>query len=619
MEKKTMPRVLALLLAVALVCTSIITVPSTQAQAATKASKITLSAKKQTLYVGKSKGSFTLKVKSVKPAKASKAVTYKSSNKSVASVNSKGKVTAKGKGTAKITVTSKSNKKAKAVCTVKVEEGVQTIKAPAELIMKKGSKAKVTLGFTPSAAKNATAKEMSFASNKKNVATAAAKGKDVQISAKKAGKATITIEPKDKSAKKVTIKVTVKNKVTAVKKITLNAKALNLNAGATETLKATLSPKKPDSKKVNWVSTDENVAKVDKKGKVTAVGNGSAKIVATAVSGGKSATCAVNVTTAATGITLDQTTLALKVGGAAATLTATVAPETVSDPTVTWSSSNPAIATVAPNGAQATVAPVAEGTAVITAATANGLTAQCTVTVSTDAPSEVEATSMDTNGNLTVTLSKTARSYRTEIPGKNVPAIDAATFASDYAKFVAELKKDIWKGNFFRDKWEKFASKLEESDLVKTMGLVSDIKAETNDNTITISGKTASGSTKTIEVVRSNDTSDSCTLAITAGARAVTLDNVTVSKAEDGTVSINADLAREGKDSMQVTMTMTEKDVKVYLNGGEYSPEKSVMTFTDNAEQNAYIITVNGTNYSHIKSNLNLSVDLKDIHVWNVQ
>ena len=77
MERKTMPRVTALLLAFALVCASLVSAP-VDAQAAAKANKIKLSATKQTMYV---KGSFTLKVKSTTPKNASKAVTYKSSNK----------------------------------------------------------------------------------------------------------------------------------------------------------------------------------------------------------------------------------------------------------------------------------------------------------------------------------------------------------------------------------------------------------------------------------------------------------------------------------------------------------------------------------------------------------
>lgn len=76
--------------------------------AAKKPTKITLSTKKETIDV---KGKVTISVKSVKPAKASKKVTWKSSNKKVAKVSSKGVVTGVKKGSATITATSKVTKK----------------------------------------------------------------------------------------------------------------------------------------------------------------------------------------------------------------------------------------------------------------------------------------------------------------------------------------------------------------------------------------------------------------------------------------------------------------------------------------------------------------------------
>ena len=109
-------RVLAFAMCMVL-AVSAISVP--KADAAVKAKKITLSATKKTLTVGKR---FTLKVKRVKPAKAKKAVIWKSNKKAVASVSKKGVVKALKVGKAKITATSKSNKKVKARCTVTVKK-----------------------------------------------------------------------------------------------------------------------------------------------------------------------------------------------------------------------------------------------------------------------------------------------------------------------------------------------------------------------------------------------------------------------------------------------------------------------------------------------------------------
>lgn len=81
---------------------------------------------------------------------------------------------------------------------------------------------------------------------------------------------------------------------------------------------------------------------------------------------------------AATGLTLDQTSLTLTVGQTA-TLTATVQPENATDRTVLWSSNKETVATVSAAGV---VTAVAVGTAAVTAQSEDGQwPAICTVTV----------------------------------------------------------------------------------------------------------------------------------------------------------------------------------------------------------------------------------------------
>lgn len=84
-------------------------------------------------------------------------------------------------------------------------------------------------------------------------------------------------------------------------------------------------------------------------------------------------------TVSVTGITLSETTLNKKVGDAAVTLTATVAPDNADDKTITWSSDNTATATVA----DGVVTIVGTGTALITATAkdGSGVKATCTVNV----------------------------------------------------------------------------------------------------------------------------------------------------------------------------------------------------------------------------------------------
>ena len=79
-----------------------------------------------------------------------------------------------------------------------------------------------------------------------------------------------------------------------------------------------------------------------------------------------------------TGITLSSSQIEIE-KGSSRSLTATVAPENATNKSVTWTSSDNTVATVSDAGS---VTAVGKGTATITAATYNGKTAECQVTVS---------------------------------------------------------------------------------------------------------------------------------------------------------------------------------------------------------------------------------------------
>lgn len=95
--------------------------------------------------------------------------------------------------------------------------------------------------------------------------------------------------------------------------------------------------------------------------------------------------------TEVTSVTLNKSALSLEVGKTGK-LSATVLPNSATNKSVTWFSNNEAVATVSTNG---TVTARKAGTAVITARTANGKSASCTVTVtggSTEPTEPVEPT-----------------------------------------------------------------------------------------------------------------------------------------------------------------------------------------------------------------------------------
>lgn len=129
-----------------------------------------------------------------------------------------------------------------------------------------------------------------------------------------------------------------------------------------------------DKDAVVWTSSNKNVATVEN-GEVKAVGVGTATI--TASLGGKSDTVKVTVDNPLTGITLDQTTLALE-KNQSATLKVKYTPEDTTDSkTVKWESSDATVAKVDQNGK---VTALKDGTATIKA-TVGKFTAECAVTV----------------------------------------------------------------------------------------------------------------------------------------------------------------------------------------------------------------------------------------------
>ena len=157
----------------------------------------------------------------------------------------------------------------------------------------------------------------------------------------------------------------------AVTGVTLNYEELTLVSGDTITLIATVKPDDADNKSVIWTSGNPEVATVNDNGFVTALSEGIATIVVTAVDGNISANCKVKVSRheiSVTDITLNHEALTLAPKDTI-TLIATVQPDDADNKNVTWTSSNPAMATVNNDGL---VTAIANGEAIITASTQDG-------------------------------------------------------------------------------------------------------------------------------------------------------------------------------------------------------------------------------------------------------
>ena len=133
--------------------------------------------------------------------------------------------------------------------------------------------------FATIAPSNATNKELIWTSSNTAVVTVSASGR---VTARGNGTAIITATAKDGSKKAAKCTITVKTPVSSLK---LNVRSKTLNRGNTYTLKASIYPSTASNKSITWSSSNTKVAKVDSKGKVTAVNGGSAIITAKASNG----------------------------------------------------------------------------------------------------------------------------------------------------------------------------------------------------------------------------------------------------------------------------------------------------------------------------------------------
>lgn len=304
-----------------------------------------------------------------------KAVTWKSDNEAVATVDANGVVTAIAVGEANITATTTDGTNLSASCKVTVIPTLaETITLNQTAVSLKATEtAELSVNILPATTTN---KAVTWKSQNEAVATVDANG---VVTAIAVGETTITVTTADSSNLSATCKVTVVP--TPAASITLNTTAVTLKATETATLTTTILPATTTNKAVTWKSDNEAIATVDANGVVTAIAVGEANITATTTDGTNlSATCKVTVEqTFASSISLDKTSISLK-ATESETLKATILPATTTNQVVTWKSDNEAIATVDANGV---VTAHEVGVATITATTTDGtnLSASCTVNV----------------------------------------------------------------------------------------------------------------------------------------------------------------------------------------------------------------------------------------------
>ena len=280
---------------------------------------------------------------------------------------------------------------------VKKVTGIELSEHKAEL--KKWNRLNLKYTITPEDADN---KEVVWTSSDPQVARVDNYG---SVLALKDGVATITVTTKDGGFTD-TCEVTVGNggvpETVKVTEVDITNNSLFLNAGETTQLSVVVKPDNATNKKVEYSTTNANVATVDANGLVKAVGEGRAYIYAKSADG-PSDSVYVYVRKAApqppkevkvTNVSVNRRYLTLE-EGENYTLTATVSPADATNKTVNYSSSDTSVATVDANG---NITAVKAGYAYIYAKSVDGPYAYSYVTVKAkeipQPPKEVKVTNV---------------------------------------------------------------------------------------------------------------------------------------------------------------------------------------------------------------------------------
>lgn len=214
-------------------------------------------------------------------------VTWSSSNEAVAAVDENGTVTAIAPGTAVITALSEDEFSAsypkRASVTITVKQAVSAIEFDqTDILMNKNAYLVIKPSVMP---ENATQKTLTWESSDPSVVRV----QNGQLTAVACGDAIITAAASDGSGVSAQAKVTVIQMVTLVQ-VPNAVGTQNLAVGDETKLNPSVQPADATDKTIEWTSSDESVAVVSEDGTVTAVGVGSAVIVASAADGsGKSA------------------------------------------------------------------------------------------------------------------------------------------------------------------------------------------------------------------------------------------------------------------------------------------------------------------------------------------
>lgn len=299
---------------------------------------------------------FTKKVQKLKPqitrvvedAPEKTSLLWSSSDETIAKVSSDGTVTAVAKGDATIIATAKDNEYIFGSIIIHVVLPVSKVHINEEditlLLNDRPENAEADLHATIEP-EDAYCNDITWNTSKEDIVRVDDNG---HIKGLAPGKATITAKSAEEgSEKKAKINVTV---LQAVREINLSDKELVIDLGKTAKLKAEVLPEDASSKKVEWTSGNEEIAKVSSEGTITAKSCGQCDIMCTAKDGSAvSSICHVIVKQLVKGLKLSESKITLP-SGESMMIETIITPEDATEKEVKWESSDASIAKVSDDG-----------------------------------------------------------------------------------------------------------------------------------------------------------------------------------------------------------------------------------------------------------------------------
>lgn len=301
-------------------------------------------------------------------------LTWISSDEKVVKVDKFGNITAVGGGQAVVYVITEDGVKV-ASSTISVRVPVTGIKLEVNSVNASLSTGSYQLTYTITPNDEGVNKAVTWTSSATDVATVSQNG---LVKFLKPGRATIIVKTVDTGVNGNLIDTCEFYINNPVKEVDLDYTSLTLKIDEQFRLTANITPDDASNKKILWSSSDTSVCKVDENGMITAVGSGSATILAKSEDSGATDMCNVTVYQPVTGLVISNDTMTVR-KGREFWLNATALPENAMNKGISWASNDETIAKVDQNGKVITLE---AGSCIITATSQDsGVTARCMLTV----------------------------------------------------------------------------------------------------------------------------------------------------------------------------------------------------------------------------------------------